>query len=270
MPGEHASQGVSSEWTLSSLSLLLCLLAMVVGGPVLAGPKAPALLAGPKVSAAVLAPVEEALRTACGCERFTVRWSIQIAVAAGAAALDSLSAIPDSVSLRDLAAGQAGTSPVNSDHVPVRLRGRRDGRVVEYLTQAQPLCGGKVLSAARSVRAGTVLRADDVELTDGWFAPSIWRDAASAAEGKAARQALVPGRPLRRGDLAEPTLVRRGAGVRVLCQLGGIAIRGRGVARKDGGRGERVGVRLAGASRDCFGVVTGPDEVRVDGEGGGS
>jgi flagella basal body P-ring formation protein FlgA len=237
---------------------------------VMADPEVSAVMADPGVSAAVLAPVEEALRTACGCERFTVRWSIPTAVAAGAAVLDSLMAIPDSALLRALAAGETGTSPAGADRVPVRLRGRRNNRVMEYLTEAQPLCGGKVLTAGRAVRAGTVLRADDLELLDGWFAPSMWRDAASSAEGKAARHALARGRPLRRGDLAEPALVRRGAVVRVLCQLGAIAIEGRGIARKDGGRGERVGVRLAGASRDCLGVVTGPGEVRVDGEGGGS
>jgi flagella basal body P-ring formation protein FlgA len=285
MPGEHGSRGVSSEWTLSSLSLFLFLLATVFGGPVVAdpkvsavtaGPRVPPVVAGPKVPAgpevpaAVLAPVEKALRAACGCERFTVHWSIQAAVAAGAAGLESLAAIPDSASLRARTASDAGISLACPDRVPVRLRGRRNGRVVEYLTEAQPLCEGKVLTVARAVRPGTVLRADDLELRDGWFAPSIWRDAASAAEGKAARQALVPGRPLRRGDLAEPALVMRGAAVRVLCQLGGIVIEGRGVARKDGSRGERVGVRLAGASRDCLGVVIGPGEVRVDGEGGGS
>jgi flagella basal body P-ring formation protein FlgA len=287
MPGEHASQGVYSEWTLSSLSLFLFLLATALGGPVLAdplvsavtagpkvsavtvGPKAPVVVAGPKVpagpkvSAAVLAPVEEALRAACGCERFTVRWSIPTAVAAGAAVLDSLAAIPDSASLRALTASEAGMSSAGPDRVPVRLRGWRNGRVVEYLAEAQPLCGGKTLTVARSVRPGTVLRADDIEPMDGWFAPSIWRDAVSAAEGKAARRALVPGRPLGRDDLAEPALVRRGSAVRVRCQLGGIVIEGLGVARKDGSRGERVGVRMAGASRDCLGVVTGPGEVRA-------
>jgi flagellar basal body P-ring formation protein FlgA len=261
MPGEQASRGVSSEWTLSSLSLLLALLAMVGGDPAMAGPKVPA---------AVLAPVEEALRVACGCDRFTVRWSIPTAVAAGAAILDSLSAVPDSASLGELATRETGSSLAGPDRVTVRLRGRRGGRMMEYLTEAQPLCGGTLLTAGRAVRAGTVLRAEDLELSDGWFAPSIWRDAVSSAEGKAARHALVPGRPLRRGDLSEPALVRRGAAVRVRCQLGGIAIEGRGVARTDGVRGERVGVRLAGASRDCLGVVTGPGEVRVDGEGGGS
>jgi flagella basal body P-ring formation protein FlgA len=233
-------------------------------------PEVPATAAVPKVPAAVLAPVEEALRIACGCERFTVRWSIPSAVAAGAAALDSLSAVPDSALLRALAAGDPGVSPAGPDRMSVRLRGRRNGRVTEYLAEAHPLCGGMVLTVGRSVRAGIVLRADDLEPFDGWFAPSIWRDAVSSAEGKAARHALAVGRPLRRGDLSEPALVRRGAAVRVRCQLGGIAIEGRGIARKDGGRGERVGVRLAGASRDCLGVVTGPGEVRVDGEGGGS
>lgn len=127
-----------------------------------------------------------------------------------------------------------------------------------------------MLAVRRAVRAGAVLRADDLEPLDGWFAPSVWRDAVSSAEGKAARYALAAGHPVCRGDLAEPALVRRGAAVRVRCQLGGIAIEGRGIARKDGSRGERVGVRLAGASKDCLGVVTGPGEVRVDGEGGGS
>jgi flagella basal body P-ring formation protein FlgA len=270
MPGEQASRGLPAEWTLSSLSLFLSLLVPVFGGPVMAGPTASSVMAGPVVPAAVLGPVEEALRTACGCERLTVRWSIPTAVAAGAAVLDSLSAVPDSASLRALAAGGTGTSPAGADRVTVRLRGRRDGRVVEYLTEAQPLCGGQVLTVGRAVRAGAILRADDLELFDGWFAPSVWRDAASSAEGKAARHALAVGHPLGRGDLLEPALVQRGSAVRVRCQLGGIAIEGRGIARKDGGRGDRIGVRLAGASRDCLGVVTGPGEVRVDGEGGGS
>jgi flagella basal body P-ring formation protein FlgA len=249
---------VSSEWTLSSFSLFLA--ATFVG----------TVMAGPTVPAVVLAPVEEALRIACGCEQFTVRWSIPTAVAAGALVLDSLSAVGEAAALRALAVDAAGNSPAGADRVPVRLRGRYRGRVLEYLAEAQPLCGGAVLMTRRAVRAGTVLRADDLEMSEGWFTPSAWRDAVSSAEGKAARHALAPGIPLRRGDLSEPALVRRGAVVRILYHLGGIAIEGQGVARKDGCRGERIGVRLAGASKDCLGVVNGPGEVRVDGEGGGS
>jgi flagella basal body P-ring formation protein FlgA len=257
-PGEQVSRGVSLDRILSSFSLFL---AAALAGPVMAGPAVPV---------AVLAPVEEVLHAACGCDRFMVRWSIPPVVAAGVDGLDSLAAVADPAALQALAAGAAGNSPAGADRVPVRLRGRYRGRLTEYLAQAQPLCGGALLTMRQAVRAGTVLRAEDLQRTEGWFAPSVWRDAPSAAAGKAARCALVPGRPLGRGDLAEPALVRCGAVVRVLCQLGAIAITGQGVARKDGCRGEKVGVRLAGASRDCLGVVTGPGEVRVDGEGGGS
>jgi flagellar basal body P-ring formation protein FlgA len=263
LPGERASQGVFADWILPSLSLLL---GAVLAGNALAGP-APA---APAIPAAVRAPVEEALRAACGCEQFAVRWSIPPAVTIGALALDSLSAVPEATALYALADSAAASSGAGADRVPVRLRGRRGGRVIDYLTEVEPLCRGTVLTIRHAVRAGTVLRADDLEPVEGWYPPSAWRGAVSSAVGKAARIALAPGRPLRRADISEPALVRRGAVVRVLCRLGGIAIEGQGAARKDGGLGERVAVRLAGASRDCLGVVTGPGEVRVDGEGGGS
>jgi flagella basal body P-ring formation protein FlgA len=254
-------------------------MATVLGGPVWAGPPAPEAMAGspvpvvtadPKVSSAVLAPVEEALRAACGCEPFTVRWSIPAAVAASAGALDSLSAAPEATALRDLALRALRNSPADADRVPVRLRGVRLGRVTEYLVEARPLCGGAMLMTRRAVRAGAVLGDDDIATSEGWFTPSVWRDAAPSAVGKAVQRSLASGSPLRRADLAEPALVRRGAVVRILCQIGGIAIAGQGVARQDGRGGERIGVRLAGASKDCLGVVTGPGEVRVDGDGGGS
>lgn len=259
VPGERASQGVSADWILPSLSLLLLVVAF-------ARPAA----AGAAIPPAVRAPVEDALRAACGCERFTVRWLTPAAVATGAMTLDSLFAVPEATALYALADSATRNSGAVPDRVPVRLRGLRGGRVIDYLTEVEPLCGGTVLTTRRAVRAGTVLRADDLAAVDGWYAPSALRGAVSAAVGKAARFALAPGRPLRRGDLAEPALVRRGGTVRVLCRFGGIAIEGQGAVRKDGCLGERVAVRLAGASRDCLGVVTGPGEVRVDGEGGGS
>ncbi len=257
-PGEQVSRGMSSEWILSSFSLFL---AVACVGPAASGPTVPA---------AVLAPVEETLRLACGCERFRVGWTIPAAVAAGALSLDSLSAMPDGESVRALAANAAGEPGTGGDRVTVRLRGRQHGRPVEYLAEARPLCGGAVPVARRPVRAGAVLAAEDLEWSDGWFAPSVWHAAVESVEGKAARRALAPGCPIGRDDLAEPALVSRGAAVRVLYRLGAIAISGKGVARQDGRRGDKIGVRLAGASRDCVGLVTGPGEVRVDEEGGGS
>jgi flagella basal body P-ring formation protein FlgA len=282
MPGEQVSRGVSSESTLSPLSLFFTV-ALLGAAPVRGALGAPALAASPAatattttpaaapaVPAAVLASAEEAIRAACGCERFTLHWSIAPGVAALAASLDSLTAVPDAGVLRALSGEAERISASAGDRVPVRLCGYRQGHRAEYLAEAEPLCGGALVAAARTVRAGTVLQAGDLQRVEGWYSPSAWREAPPVAEGLEARHPLEPGRPLRRDDLAAPALVRRGATVRVTCRLGLIAIEGTGAVRKDGCLGERVALRLAGAAKDCIGVVTGPGEVSVEGEGGGS
>jgi flagella basal body P-ring formation protein FlgA len=264
-PGEQVSRGVSSEWTPSSLSLVLLLSALLV----VANSAGPAR-AGTAIPAAVLAPVEATLRASCGCDSFMVRWSIPEAVAAGVAALDSLVAVPEASVAPAEAPGGPNGSVAGPDRVPVRLRGRQHGRAVEYLVVAEPLCAATLLSPRRPVRAGSVLGPDDLAPLDGWFSPSALREAPVTAVGKAARHALTPGRPLCEADLSEAALVRRGATVHVHCRRGAISIDGEGVARKDGCQGDRIEVRLSGAAKDCVAVVTGPDEVEVVGEGGGS
>ncbi len=134
------------------------------------------------------------------------------------------------------------------------LAGRAQA-MVEILVPARTVAAGERLSAdllaplvvaERQLRADTLV--DPLELED-----------------VEARRRLLPGRPVRRGDVRAPQLVRRGATVEVVYRAPGIELVTMGRALEDGSRGSVVGVANLDSGQRLAGLVTGAGRVTVSG-----
>jgi flagella basal body P-ring formation protein FlgA len=166
-------------------------------------------------------------------------------------------------------AGPAGRANlVNPGQVVLHLRGGGHGRARELLVSGEALCRRAVWLPRRDLRAGVTLGEGDVERAEGWYPPSSLSADERPAAGSYTKRGLIRGRPIGRDDLQEPPLVRRGEALRVLYLSPGLTLSGRGVARRDAWREDRVEVRLEGAGKDCLGLVTGAGEVTIREEGG--
>lgn len=131
--------------------------------------------------------------------------------------------------------------------------------LVAVLTAPPPLVAQEVI-AARTLRAGTVLTADDLRARV---------PASDAAEhiarlvGLETRRAIYAGRPVTAADLGPPTLVRRNALVVMSYTAGALDIRTEGRALEAGGEGEVIRVINPGSRRPVRAVVTGANRVEV-------
>ncbi|MBZ6379237.1 flagella basal body P-ring formation protein FlgA [Pacificimonas flava] len=104
------------------------------------------------------------------------------------------------------------------------------------------------------VDRGDVLSADLFEIAE--LAPNRARGAVRPedADGLEARRNLAAGRIVRRSDLIQPQLVRRGDPVSIEVRSGTLTITSRGEALGSGAEGERVRVVTAN-SRTLEGIV---------------
>ena len=118
--------------------------------------------------------------------------------------------------------------------------------------------------ATRRLSPGTVLEDGDVR-------PARVRAAmlhgahsvdADAATGMSMRHDVQPGQVLTLLDLSRPTLVQRGAVVRMSLSSDGLSLTAQGVAAESGGRGDRIRVENPLSHLMVVGEVTGPGEVR--------
>lgn len=124
------------------------------------------------------------------------------------------------------------------------------------------------VAPVRVVGRGETVRASDlvVERRLRTETPSLPADAAIDPKdvvGMAARQALQPGRPVRRADLAKPTLVERSADVIIFYDIPGITLTVRGRALEAGAEGDIVNVQNLQSRRTVQATVTGPNRVLV-------
>jgi len=125
--------------------------------------------------------------------------------------------------------------------------------MVEILVPVRTIAAGERLSAdllAPLVVAERQLRADT--LVD----PADLEDVE-------ARRRLLPGRPLRRGDVRAPQLVRRGETVEIVYRAPGLELVTTGRALDDGSRGSVVGIANLDSGQRLSGLVTGPRRVTV-------
>jgi flagella basal body P-ring formation protein FlgA len=107
----------------------------------------------------------------------------------------------------------------------------------------------------REIARGRRIEAADIV----WIAPPQSADdfVRSDADlvGKEARRALVAGAPVRAADLVAPILVRKGAGVTMLYEVGGLKATHLGVALKSGAAGDAIEVRNAKSEQIVKAVV---------------
>ncbi len=206
---------------------------------------------------AVLAGVVAELEAAAGCDSFRVSWSG--ALEKELARLDQASAVMD----RGAGLGSAPSGAAPPARTLIHVRGKLDGRMVEWQLFAEPQCFGEYYAAPRALRSGAVLGREDLLLLSGWHPVDALtpRDALEAMLFVPA--GLASGAAIRARDLKSAPFVRRATAVSICYSAPGISLKGRGLVRADGWLGDRVKVRMEGALRDCEADVTAPGEVTV-------
>lgn len=123
----------------------------------------------------------------------------------------------------------------------------------------------EVVTVSRSLSRGAVVRASDIALERRprvQVTPDMITDPAQAI-GRAARNTVSAGRPLRSAELTKPHLVERNAFVTLVYEVPGITLTMRGKANEAGSEGDVVEVLNVQSKRVVHGVVTGQGRVVV-------
>jgi flagella basal body P-ring formation protein FlgA len=133
---------------------------------------------------------------------------------------------------------------------------RYTGAVIETADAIVPV---RTIARGDIVRAGdlTIERRPKAEVTGDVIAAN------DEAVGRAARQVLRPGLPVRRADLVKPDLIRRDDSVALVYEAPGIMLMTRGKALESGGEGDVIKVLNAQTNRTLQGVVIGPGRVDI-------
>jgi flagella basal body P-ring formation protein FlgA len=147
------------------------------------------------------------------------------------------------------------TAPANSDNAQ---RQRVSGRIVYQVTIAVP---------AHGMSIGDVFSPADV--TEAKLPRErVASDAITNRQllvGKAARRILRAGETVRAGDIAEPTVVRKGDLVTISLSTAGMQLSAQGKAVEDGAMGAAIRVTNTQSSRVIDAVVAGPNQVVIGG-----
>ena len=117
----------------------------------------------------------------------------------------------------------------------------------------------------RAIGRGEIVQAGDLMVERRPRAEVTADVPASIAEvvGRAARQALRVGQPVRRTDLVKPEMVKRDDTVTIIYQVPGMVLSSRGKALEAGAEGDFINVLNAQSKRTIQGVVTGPGRVDI-------
>jgi len=102
---------------------------------------------------------------------------------------------------------------------------------------------------------------DWIEIADGRATQSLAD--ADAIIGKTARRPLAAGAPLRKGDLASPILVKRGASVTIILESPGLRLSQAGVALANGAEGDLIAFRNVNSNREIKAVVAAENLARA-------
>lgn len=122
-----------------------------------------------------------------------------------------------------------------------------------------------VVTIARDVTRGTALGIDDVAIERRprqQAAMDAFSDDAQVI-GFETKRAMRPGQMLRAADIAEPEMVKRGAGVTLVYRTRGLTLTVHGQAVRGGRRGETISVMNTQSKRVVEGAVTGLNEITV-------
>lgn len=120
---------------------------------------------------------------------------------------------------------------------------------------------------ARVIERGTTITEDDLKVVDmprSRVSTSAVEDM-EAAVGMAARQRLIVGRPIRRGDLERPKLVKRNSLVTITYKVPGMVLKAKGRALSDAAKGQSVQIVNLQSKRTVEAQVTGTATVSVSG-----
>jgi flagella basal body P-ring formation protein FlgA len=122
-----------------------------------------------------------------------------------------------------------------------------------------------VVVATRAVPRGAVIQASDVQLDRSQPLTGRTETLASLDEviGKEAAQSLVAGRPIDKGAVRQPVLVRKGEVVTVYVRAPGVQVRTAARARDTGSQGELISVESLENRQTYLARVTGIQEAEV-------
>lgn len=118
---------------------------------------------------------------------------------------------------------------------------------------------------ARVIERGTTITRDDVQtvtMPRSRVSNSAIEDMETAI-GMAARQRLIVGRPIRRGDLEHPKLVKRNSLVTITYSIPGMELKAKGRALADAAKGQTVQIVNLQSKRTIEAQVTGTATVSV-------
>ncbi|MHC5004464.1 MAG: flagellar basal body P-ring formation chaperone FlgA [Planctomycetota bacterium] len=158
-------------------------------------------------------------------------------------------------------------SSLEGDRYQVAVRLWSGNRVVErHRIGIEVHVRVDVLTAVADLPRGHVLGEADLQPRTQWLSAQLAAVSAAPAEaiGRRLVRRLKPGDALRRSDLEQPVLVRRGDLVTVRCLVGGLVVTMRAEAREDGGEGDLVPCRKLGERDTFLAAVTAAGEVIVD------
>jgi len=170
--------------------------------------------------------------------------------------------LPDGADLKAMRAiydARAGRFDVVFE-VPIGVSRRTLMRYTGTLIETAP-----AVVPTRTIGRGEIVRAADLALERRSKAEVAGDIVATAGDavGRAARQALRQGQPLRRADLMRPEIVKRDDSVTLVYELPGISVTTRGKALEGGAEGDLISVLNGQSKRTLQGIVTGPGRVDI-------
>lgn len=119
----------------------------------------------------------------------------------------------------------------------------------------------EAVSAARAIRAQTVISAADLTVVDQDVPGAVLR--LEDAAGLEARVTLYPGRPILLSQIGPPAIVERNQMVQMVYARGPLAIFAEGRALDRGGAGDRVRVMNLGSKQIVTGAVGADGRIEV-------
>lgn len=135
--------------------------------------------------------------------------------------------------------------------------------IVLIVVSAMPV-SAETLVAARTLRAQTILAADDLNVAAGTV-PGTATDPAEVI-GLETRVAIYQGRPIRPADLGPPAIVERNQMVVLSYVAGPLTIVAEGRALGRGGAGDSIRVMNTASRTTVWGIVAADGSVRVTGD----